>query len=969
MKKSATLIVLLLFTLGSAFAQTQRVTGTVTAQDNNQGLPGVSVLVKGTSNGTATDGEGNYSLSVPPNATLVFSFIGYTSQEIVVGERSVVNVLLVPDQQALSEVVVVGYGTQKKSDVTGAISSVKEQEIAFRPVASAEQALQGKAAGVLITSNNGTPGEPPTIRIRGVSTVGNSNPLFVVDGMFVDNINYLNPADIASIEVLKDASSLAIYGVRGANGVILVTTKGGQAGQTSVTYDGYAGFSQVQNLIPMANSADYVTLNNEARRNSDPNNPNVPLIPASAAATNTNWYNEIFRTGYIQNHQLNVAGGSERLTYNVSANYFSQQGNVRTSDFERITLRFNNSYQATKFLKLGSNLAFTRFRSDNVPASVVQSAYLAPPTIPVRLPNGDFGFPTSENSGTTVANPVAQLAFNDNFTRGARLVGSVFADVNFLKYFTFRSNFGLDANLDRTFDFVPQYRVSAFQFSERSRLTKGYSVGSSLLWENTLNFTRTFNDAHNVTVLAGITSQRIQGETFGGTRNDVPGYSRSVQYLNLGNEVGQTNSDGGFVFTYLSYLLRVNYSFLDRYLLTASFRRDGSSRFPASNRYGNFPAIGVGWRISEEAFMKNQTVVSNLKLRASYGLLGNTNIQDYLFIPKIAPNLNPIFGQGQTPQPGATELNPVTSNLLWESVRQLDIGMEVGLLANKLSLEVDYYDRTTSDMILNVRRPGGIQIDENAARARNRGVELSARWNDKTDFGLTYSIAANLTTVNNRVLDLGNGGVAIIGGSLGNGRNATFTDVGNPIGAFWGYQVAGVFQTADQVRGGAQPNAQPGDLIFRDQNNDNRIDGDDRVYLGSPLPSVFWGFNSNLAYGAFDLAFDLQGTHGNKIYNGRRALRFGNENYEQSVMNRWTGPNSTNADPRVTNGGDNYEVSDYFIQNGGFVRIRNVQLGYRFPKTLLDRVRLKALRVYVNALNPVTITQYKGFSPEVGSQA
>jgi TonB-linked SusC/RagA family outer membrane protein len=423
-------------------------------------------------------------------------------------------------------------------------------------------------------------------------------------------------------------------------------------------------------------------------------------------------------------------------------------------------------------------------------------------------------------------------------------------------------------------------------------------------------------------------------------------------------------------------LFRVNYNLKDKYLLTASLRRDGSSRFPTNNRYGTFPAIGLGWRLSEEPFIRDLGLFDNLKLRASYGKLGNTNIPNYLYYPRIANNLNAVFGQSQTPQIGATELNPVAANLLWETVTQTDIGLEIGVLNNRLTFEADYYNRRTDDLILKARRPVVGEIETNTATAVNRGFEFGATWSDQRE-NFRYSIGGNLTTVHNEVTDLGNGGIPLIGGSLGNGLTATITNVGSSIGAFYGYQVAGVFQPSSDIAGSAQPGARPGDLIFRDVNGrdenneptgrpDGKIDENDRVYLGTPIPKVFWGLNTSFGYRGLDLVVDLQGNHGNKIYNGKRAVRFGNENYEAALLDRWTPQNPSNSEPRVTNGGQNYAVSSYFIESGSFVRIRNVQIGYTLPKGLLDGAKLTTARIYVSALNPVTFTKYSGFSPEVG---
>jgi TonB-linked SusC/RagA family outer membrane protein len=967
---------MLLAAVCSAWAQ-QTVTGKVTDQGDGSGMVGVNVVVKGSTTGTQTDIDGNYSIAVPGDAVLTYSYVGYTTEEVPVNNQSVINVALVTDVQTLTEVVVVGYGVQRKADVTGAISSIKQEDIANRPVSNAEQALQGKAAGVLITTNQGTPGAAPSVRIRGVGTTGNSNPLYVVDGMFVDDIRYLNPGDIQSMDVLKDASSLAIYGVRGANGVIIVTTKSGRGAKASFSYDGYAGLTSITNPIEMANASEYATLTNEAILSNSPGSPPQFDNPTSLGE-GTNWFDEILQRGFIQNHQVSASGAGEKTTYSISGSYFSQEGIVKTSDYKRYTLRFNNSYQATDFLKLGNNVSLSYDQTANLPGGIIQSAYMMDPTVPVYNPDGTFAFSQpirNVNGGANVANPVAQLFYNtnNNYNRGGRIVGNIFGELTFLKNFTFRSSYGVDLNYIKNHTYTPVYDVSPSQRNLNSNLVKSNEFINTWLWENTLTYSKNFNDMHNVTALIGYTAQQTSGEYLFGRRVDVPGYNRDVQYLSLGNPTGQTNSDTGpdenttdraFVFTYLSYLFRVNYTLLDRYLLTVSFRRDGSSRFPLNNRFGNFPAVGIGWRISEEPFMENVTLFDNLKLRASYGQLGNTNIPNYAYYARITPNLNAVFGPSQSAQIGATEVNPTTSNLLWEVVTQTDIGLEAAFLNNRLTFEVDYYNRKTTDLILNVRANNSpADILRNAASVVNSGFEFSAGWNNESG-ALKYGVGANLTTVHNEVLSLGNGGVPIIGGGLGNGRNVTLTNVGLPIGGFYGYEVQGIFQNESDITNSAQPDAKPGDLIYRDVDGNNVIGAEDRVYLGSAIPKVFWGFNSNFAFRGFDLAFDLQGTHGNKIYNGKRAVRFGNENYEKEILNRWTAANPSADHPRV--GGLNYEVSDYFIENGSFVRIRNIQLGYTLPKALVERVKLSNVRVYINTLNPFTFTGYSGFTPEIG---
>ncbi|MGA0556168.1 SusC/RagA family TonB-linked outer membrane protein [Larkinella sp. VNQ87] len=939
----------------------QRVSGRVTATDGSA-IPGVSIQIKNTTRGTTTDVNGQYGMEANQGDVLVFSFIGMKTAERTVS-GSTLDVQLEEDVTTLTEVVAVGYGVQRKADVTGAISSVKAQDIASRPVAAATQALQGKAAGVLITTNQGLPGAAPNVRIRGVGTVGNSNPLYVVDGMFVDDIRFLNPSDIQTIDVLKDASSLAIYGVRGANGVVLITTKGGKSGRTAFNYEGFGGVTQLSKKLDMTNASEFATLVNEVAV-SEGGQPKFPN-PGSLGA-GTDWFDYVFRNGSVQSHQITASGGNERVTFNVSGSYYDEKGIVEKSAYNRLTFRVNNTYKLTDNFRMGNNLAFSRSQTNNVPAGIVQTAYNADPTITPINANGTYGF----SSVSTVANPAAVLAYQtDDIATSGQLVGNIYGELDFLKSFTLRSSFGVDLGLNNSSVYLPQYLVSASQRNDQSKLTREYGLNTTWLWENTLTFNRTFNKIHNINVLLGATAQNSRADVLQGIRFNVPGYNNNVKFLSLGSTVGAQTTDNpdnrSYEFTYASYLFRVNYSLLDKYLLTVSIRRDGSSRFPTESRWATFPAVGLGWRIIDEPFMKDQTLFSNLKLRASYGKLGNTNIPNYLYYSRISSGLNAIFGSGQTLQQGATLQSTNTSNLLWETVTQTDIGLEMGFLDNRLTAEIDYYNRNTSDMILNVNIGNGRQVQANAASAYNRGFELTAGWND-TAGDLKYSLNANLTTVQNEVTNLGNGGIPIIGGSLGNGRTATLTDVGRPIGAFFGYNMVGVFQTADEVRGSAQPNAQPGDLRYEDINNDGVINGADRVFLGTPIPKVFWGFNTNFAYKGFDLGVDLQGSHGNKIYNGRRAVRFGNENYERIALERWTPQNPSTTQPRLTNGGQNYEVSNYFIESGSFVRIRNIQIGYTLPSTLLRSIGVRSLRAYVNALNPVTFTNYSGFSPEVG---
>ncbi|QNE39042.1 TonB-dependent receptor [Hymenobacter sp. NBH84] len=945
------------------------VTGRV-LDEKGGGLPGVNVVVKGTANGTQTDVEGNYSLTVPDNAILTFSFIGYNTQEVPVDGRTAINITMGADTKTLNEVVVVGYGTQRKADVTGAIGSVKAEEIANRPVANAEQALQGKIAGVNITSTSGAPGAAPNIRIRGVTSVrtaGDDNnaanqPLFVVDGMFTNNIQFLSPYDIASIEVLKDASSLAIYGVRGANGVIIVTTKKGKSGKARISLNAYAGYQEIARRVDMANASEYQTLLNEAILNTTPNATNLFRGPGYDYGNGVNWFDQVLRKGVIQDYQLSASGGSEKSTYSISGGYNKQQGIVKGQDFERINFRVNNEYKLTDRVRVGANVAISRIQENITPGSVFGNAYNADPAQQVFNPTtGNYSYSLNQN----VANPVAQLAYNNERNKGGRLIGNVFGEANLLKNLTFRTSFGTDLGYTENRVYAPVYFVSQNQRNDRSRLGRRTNTNSTWLWENTLTYDTQFGDDHRLTLLAGYTMQRDQNESLFGQRNDVPGYDDDLWYLNVGNAQGNIANNSASEYAFQSGLARANYAFKDRYLLTATFRADGSSRFSQGDRWGYFPAIGAGWRLSEEDFIKDLNVFDNLKLRASYGVVGNVNVPSYQYYARINNNLNAIFGPGESLNIGKTETNPTVSQIRWEKINQLDIGFETAFLNNRLTFEADYFDRRTNDLVTQVPVAVGA-LYRNIGTVDNKGFEFTLGWRGDVKEEFTYGVNANLSTLRNNIVSLGNGGQPIIGGSLGNGNVVTRSGVNTSIGEFYGFDVVGIFQTADEVAAAPnQPGGKaPGELRFRDVNNDGVIDQNDRVSLGSPIPNLTYALNTNAAYKGFDIAVDLQGVSGNKIYNGKKAVRFTNENFEASRLDRWTPTNPSTTEPRVSNVIP--QVSSYFLESGAFLRFRTIQLGYTIPRALTESFGVGSIRFYVNALNPFTFTNYSGFSPEVG---
>ncbi len=963
MKTIYTLILVALFTLGgSLYAQT--VTGTVTDADGNIPLIGVNIVVKGTSSGTITDVDGTYSLRAAATDVLVFSYTGYVTREETVGNRNTIDLVMATDAEILDEVVVVGYGVQRKSDLSGSVSSVKGSELTRIATGSVGQAIQGKIAGVQVTPTSGQPGASAIIRIRGTGTLNNASPLFVVDGMLLDDIGYLNPNDVASIEVLKDASATAIFGSRGANGVIIVTTKGGVKGKTVFEIDSYYGSQEVARKIDLVNADQFATLANELA-----NNENIgrPFPETTNFGEGTDWQDVIFQNAPIQSHQLSARGGSEALTFYLSANYFDQQGIVDGSRFKRLNLRLNNEYKLTNYVRLGHNISLIRTDFES-PAGVIANAYRADPTVPAVDSLGNFG---NTSIRASVGNPAAQIAFQNSGGFSSRAVGNVYAEATILKNFTFRTNFGLDYSQQQEKTFVPEFFVSSVQQNLENRLDFRNTRNQSWLWDNIVTYSKDWTK-HRLTVLAGVTAQKREFETFGGGRVGLLGETPELFFLNAGEADGQTNFNGGAVSSIFSYLFRTNYTFNDRLLLTASWRIDGSSRFGPNNKYGNFPSFAVGYNFAQDAFLEKIPGLSRLKLRASYGIIGNEKIAENAFLDLVTGNLNAVFGSPETFNFGATFIERSNPNLKWEETSQTDLGIELGFFNNRLSLEIDYYDRVTDGILIAVPIPDFVGSANNpivnAAKVKNNGFDFDLNWRDNRG-GFSYSFGIVASTVNNKVLALGEGREDIIGGELGvGGKTATLTQVGNPIGAYFGYQVAGVFQNQTEIDNSPTLGGErPGDLRFNDIDGDGRITTDDRTYLGSPIPDFIYGFTLGAGYGGLDFVADFNGVSGNKVYNAKKIARFGTYNFETSYLDRWTGEGTSNSEPRVTNGGINYNVSDRFIEDGSFLRLRNIQIGYTLPEQLTKRLSISRLRIYAGGTNLATWTDYSGYTPEISS--
>ncbi|MCB9080095.1 MAG: TonB-dependent receptor [Lewinellaceae bacterium] len=964
------LILLLVSWLGFASAWAQvTVTGKV-VDANAETLIGVNVLVKNSTSGTITDMDGSFTLEVPDAyATLVFSYIGYTSQEIPLGGRTNLEVILREESQLLNEVVVVGYGTQRKSDLTGSVGSVKSEELQKIAAANVTQALQGKIAGVQVTSASGRPGEGPVVRIRGTGTLNGASPIYVVDGLILDNIDFLNAADIESMEVLKDASAAAIYGTRGANGVVLITTRKGSRGQRArFNFSSYAGVQQVDRTLALTNGTEYAQLVNEIATN---NNGRPPFADPTIFGAGTNWQDVIFRDAMMQSYNLNVSGGSEAMTYSISGDAFLQDGIIRSSYFNRYSLRINNEYNLIKGLKFGHNVAFVNSNNNNEPGGIVFNAYAADPTAPAVDDQGKFGN-TSANSN--VSNPAAQLEYNAyNRGYGQQLTGNAYAEVYPLKDFTFRSSMGFNLFNNRSKSFEPQFFVNDKQQNPESRLFVGYNRANDWQWENTVNFQRDFGK-QRINLLAGYTLQSRGGESFGGSRNRLIGDTEDFYYLNAGDAQTATNYSIGFTpERYESFLFRANYALRDKYLLTVSLRRDGSSKFGSERRYGTFPSVAVAWRAIEEPFLKNQDLITNLKIRASWGRLGNDKIPSSAAVPTVTNNLSAVFGPDEALVFGASLITLANPFLQWEETTSTNLGVDLGFLDNRLTLELDYYQRQTKQILVPVPIPDYVGSSGNpyvnAADVLNRGIDFQLNYQGKIG-KLGYSIGALGSTVYNEVQSLGTTNNALRDVSI-NGEFATLTNVGQAIGSFYGYQVAGIYQNAEDIAN--HPNAspvKPGDLRFADINNDGIINTQDRTFLGSPIPKLIYGFNLGVDIAGFDFSADFNGVSGNKILNAKKMFRgFGIPNFESSFLDRWTGAGSSTTEPRITNGGyPNFVVSDHFLEDGSFLRLRSMQIGYTLPKATTQRLGISNLRVYVSGNNLFTWTDYSGYTPEVASE-
>ncbi|RYC67754.1 MULTISPECIES: SusC/RagA family TonB-linked outer membrane protein [Spirosoma] len=968
-----------------------------------QGIPGVSVLVKGTNRGTTTDPNGNFTINVPARGVLVFSFVGYVSQEVPVGDRSQVSVTLLDDVKALSEVVVVGYGTQKRASVTGAISSISAQEVTQLPVPSIESAIQGRVPGVSVV-NNGSPGESPIVRIRGIGSIlFASNPLYVIDGFPTGDLNNFDSRDIESVDVLKDASAAAIYGSRAANGVIVITTKRGKAdGRLHVSYDGYAGVQSAWRQLDLLNTDQYLQFGTALLQNAENDaalaanrppvdarprrflNMNDPIYTGATqtyAQTNTNWQDEVFRNAAIQQHSIQLSGGNERSRFLSSVGFFTQDGIMIGTNYKRGNFRLNSDHTISKRFTFGQALTLAYSdRYGEVSAggrTQVQNMIRMTPYIPVTdpfLPGGYRGPDGADASDPQ--NPVRAALQDRTNSQQFKLLGSAYLDVKLIEGLTYRIRGGVDYVSNRDFTFQPIYSES-FNARTQATIADNRNVYVSPLISNQLTYDRTFGK-HSLNAVAVAERQAANSNFLNGSGQAPSNDIREISALSptsVGLQGGRNQN------VLLSYLGRVNYEYGGKYLLSASIRRDGSSKFAPGNKWGNFPSASVGWRISEESFIKNVPAISELKLRASYGSLGFNGIGDYDWQVAVAQNTNAVLGGVRTQGVFYDRLG--NTSLKWEITKMSNVGVDLGLFNNSITLTAEYFIRNTDGLILPQPIAPSIGYSQspivNIGNMRNQGLELQLGYN-KQKGAFRYNASANLSAIRNKVLSLGPNVSPLFAGLNADfgGNDITRTVAGEPIQSFYGWKVAGIYQNTGEVTSGAsQPNAKPGDVRFVDVDGNGTIDASDRVNLGSFLPKFNYGFNFNANYRNFDLALFFQGVQGNKIYNGTKVLTEGMLrlfNAGTGVLNAWT-PENTNTDiPRAVSGdpNGNTRTSDRFLEDGSYLRLKNLSLGYNLPGGMLQswsRGTLSRARLYVSTTNLLTFTKYTGYDPEVGSRA
>lgn len=1023
--------------------------GQVLSSDNKEPLPGVSVVIKGTQKGAITNTDGSYTLVVPDEKSiLVFSFVGYVSQEIQVANRSLLDVILSADIKALNEVVVTGYTTQSRRDITGSVSVIDADKLLSVPATNLAQQLQGRAAGVTVGTDN-TPGGGVAVRVRGYGTLGNNDPLYVIDGVPTKgSLNTINQNDIESIQILKDASSASIYGSRAANGVVIITTKRGKNGVPKFTFDAYFGVQKLAKTMDLMNTEEYGQYLWQSKKNANVVNlatgnpehaqygrgaqPVIPdyIIPDGASASDprvnpanysfdrytdplfgktkfsitkankegTDWMNEVFNPAPIQNYQLGVSGGTEKSRYAFSANYFNQQGILIHNGYKRYSVRANTEFTIKKRIRIGENLQVAYGQrqgnyGNNSETSQVSNTYRAQPIIPVYDIGGNFAGTLGSNLGNA-NNPVGQLVRNkNNGYKDLRIFGNTYAEVDILKNLTAKTSFGIDATVSAGTYFTP-VEVELAHGTNVNSLSENRSYSYAWTWTNSLTYDKTFGE-HHLNVFAGLESIDSYGNFVNATRQGFFSNAEDLRYIDAGNPSTSTNSGyASSSWSLFSYFGRIDYSFRDKYLLQGTVRRDASSRFQAASRYASFPAASVGWRLSKEAFLSNVSFITDLKLRAGWGQTGNQEIGDFNAYSTYQSSPNSSgYGIGGAPigyVQGFDLARFGNPNAKWETTTTVNFGLDANLFKGKFDLSLDVFDRQTRDLLYtkayDPRLGDAVIPAQNIASLQNRGIDLGLNYNDALmDGQLTYSVGVNFSTYRNKILALDpqNPSDFLPGFSLRTPA-VTRSIAGRPISSFYGYIIDGILQNEEQVAAHAKfpgyydsniyingvKTQGVGKFNYRDINKDGIINAGDQTYIGSPHPDFTYGINANVAYKGFDLTIFAQGVQGNDIFNHVRYWTdfevFQGNRTKRMLYDSWR-PDNPNAKLPILDANDaqSGEPSTYFVENGSYLRFKNIQLGYTLPKSILSKIGTDHVKVYVQAQNLFTVTKYTGLDPEV----
>ncbi|MEC5145597.1 TonB-dependent receptor [Chitinophaga sp. 212800010-3] len=993
-------------------------------------LVGVSVKVKGSSQGAVTDAKGNFSLQASSGAVLLITYMGYESKEVTVNGSAPLAIVLEESTSGLNEVVVIGYGTQRKKDVTGAISSISSKDLRNVPVRNAAEALQGKVSGVTVSQSSGSPGSPPVVRIRGIGSISGANaPLYIVDGLPQTDIGWLNPNDIESMDILKDASAAAIYGARGSNGVVIITTrKGSKTDQKMhVTFDSYTGIQSAWKRPHMLNASEFIEY--KKRAYSAGNSPMPTSLDSDAkiaqvlkfvaentgSPNGTDWWKEIMRdNAVVQSYNLGLTGAGKNLTYNTSAGYMKQEGIVKGSDYQRISWRTNVGADISPRVKFSSNIGLIyesrRNVDENNPYSgTIFSAMAADPITPVFRNNlkdipstlgtimdgYDASNPYSQYAGILYSNkpnPVGQVErMQQSIWEGIAIKGGAALDVKILEPLAFRSNFGMDLARGISKGFTPSYYLNPFDYANLNTVSNTSDWNNYFVWENTLTFDKSFG-RHHVTAMAGVAAELRKELNYGASKQGIVNNDPDMRIINAG-----TLNPGASGYTYSSalnsFLGRINYVYADRYILAANVRRDGSSSFGPGYRWGTFPSVSAAWRFSEENFLKDANLpwLTSGKLRASYGSIGNQNVGggSGLYLSTYGNTFyRYLFGNTNNPYLGAERKTMANPTLQWETSTQADVALELQFFKGELDVSVDYFNKKVGNMLVQVPLPAAMGYPAgspywiNAGKMVNKGWEVSI--GHTHSFGdFSYNARLNVSTFKNKVLSMGGGEPIYTTAHLG--EVISKTEEGMPVGYYFGWKTDGIFQTQDEVDKSPQKGiSTPGDLRFKDINGtdangkvvpgpDGKLDAADRTMIGNPWPDFVYGINIGLNYKRFDLTMFWQGSQGNDVMN---ILRYDTEagtgwyNAPKGFLQKsWNGPGSTNKYYKISSvAGLNNSVSDYFVEDGSYLRLKNIQVGYNFPSNWLERAHIPQLRIYVGAQNLFTFTKYSGLDPEMGSE-